>query len=1699
MFESIKKRLKITEKSKLVGTLTFTILSVLFLFHHSNQGVVKAEVKEDYYLELNGGIKPVPLNKEVFIEVNRNLDVAEVKLKLSIYKIDKDDLFKFIIYDNEGKRINSLLNTDKLDKLATLDKTFTDNAKISLPIQKQGLYYVEAESQTGFKMATIIVVSKNGTLATEGENKIIFWNQDLITGKKITEGNLTIYNFKNKVNKLKELKPNNQGIIETDYNKDYDFAFFEKDNDINIVKMNRTYLGQSGTDYYKGLNKVTSSTDNFIFTDRPIYRPGDTVNFKGILRDNLNGKLSLSKGNVKVKILQRDIRADFEGKVIFEKNYTLSDHASFDGSFKLDNASPTGDYEVRVSRDGTEENFYSSFLVEYYRKPNYFLETDTKVSEAVAGDNVTFTIKGKYFSGNPASNQKVKYQIVKSNFAQASYVKDKYKYENTYPITSGDAVLQTGEVTLNSTGVAELNYLVNFVGETNQIIQLETSLDDGSGNPATSSKRILAYRGLYDIFRNDDYLSSVKTNQNVNIPIILSKNKQEANVTNKELKINVTRSWWEKQENSTTGAQFIERKEESQEPSIKTDNEGKAVLSFTPKNNGSYTLKVIGNDERGNTIQNSVYIYAVDETNYYSSSQYKEYLTIKTDKDLYQRNGSINLSINSEIPNIDTLITIYRENILRYQVVSLQGNSKTVPISIDSNDIPNIYVSAAVFTEDGLQTPSKNVEINTDNKKLNIVINADKEKYAPGEDVTLNVDVKDLEGKPSQTELTLWLVDKALYELSDPKSLNIFGNFWYPRYGNTTFNSSLETISGSGGGYGGCFAEGTKILMENNQTKNIEDVKIGDNVLTKESDSSDKLVSAKVINTFKHTVSGYFLINGELKVTPEHIVFVNGAWMTADRVNIGDYFINSNGERIEVTSKEWIKGEFNVFNFTVEKYHTYFANNIYVHNEKGMAPRVNFKDVAYWNPALKTDVNGKAQVTFKLPDNLTSWTISAVGNTTSSQFGNTKKDIIVTKNIVIIPVLPNILREGDEIKVASLIQNFTDQDQNFDVTLKTENAGGLESPDKINVTLKPNEIKTVDFKLKVGTPTENAKFDFKVQSTKNDKDADQVVLSIPIREYGFFTYSSENSEGNTIYSIKKDSNINYNKSSILLGLTPTTLGAIPLALDYLIDYPYGCVEQTTSRLVAAIVVKKYPEFFSESVKGKNIDNVITQSLTRLDNLNTSFGWSFWNTYNQTEEGKERDMHNALITAYTLENILEAKKLGFSINDTEIDLTAKDLNNFTDEDYPIGSNTAAANYGLALTGKFDLMRKLNSDQMRTLNGDALSLQVMANYLAGDKNPESNGYNIFVNYIIVQDEIAYVEKGKDNSFGSRDFSTALALRTIILTGGDLNLAKKLNNYLITAKKNYYWSNTIATAESIKAILEFSKISNQENPNYSYQVKLDGKEINSGKVEKFNNIITPIRIGYSDIKDASNLEIIKNGDGKIYSNIVYKKFVTDKNYKSKNDKISISREYINAKGSIYNLGIGDIVDVTFKIKSNVGGSEYVILEDQLPAGLVPVNMRLKNEQFNREITQNKTETDPSKGVISDFEYTENGVLLIINDLSNQEKTYTYKARVVSEGKFIAPPAFISLMYSPNDNGNTSAVYIETFKEGKINPIKYVLFLIVNYGLVALKYVLIIFIIISIPTLIMLAYLRRNNLTLNDLTQRITEKFKLIIKLKK
>ncbi|MBI2596621.1 hypothetical protein HYW41_00470 [Candidatus Daviesbacteria bacterium] len=1553
--------------------------------------------------------------------------------QVTMYQANEAAMLDYLTHDKDGKQTKKNPDVSSFQYVTTVKHAVNtasyQGSKVPLPFGETGIWYLKVKIGKTFADA-FVLRSNIGVLTKEGDNEFIFWGQNFKTKRSISDGTIKILNLTDLQKELQTVSFNADGIAKASLNAQADIAIVEQNTDRVIVPLNLKYLNTGYS--YTQFQPKGRLTRYFIFTDRPLYKPGDTVNFKTVLRDDDDARYSISGGQALVKIYT----GYDEKNSVFEKSYPISSDGTISGQYQLP-ADAKVDYynlSVTVPSQKGRENFwdfeYSSntayFEVQFFRKPEFSIDVTTPKTELIAGDKTSFTISGTYFSSQPMIGQKVKYTVFAADFYEYQYATDQqslsqdlsddYRYGHWY----GSNKVTEGTATLDKKGEAQidLNTVMNFNKGKSQVFSIEATHEDGSQNPSFSRKNILVYGGDWGIYRKDtSYGTKVNTSQN--IPVTLIPYRSGGNVSNISLTAKLHRTNWVSiLEPDKKYPSYKKEEEDLQGLTARTDGQGNATFTLTPNKIGSYTITVEGKDSRGNLVSKIFYSYVSTEDQPYYTEGGNNDLTISTDKQKYLPGDTVRFNIFSQVPDRDVFLSLERGRVNRFQVVHLNGKTGAIDAPLVNTDIPNIYAQVSSFSSSALDSNQINVVVSSESKKLLVEVSPNSKTFGPGETVNVNVSTTDVGGNPVSTELALWTVDKAIFELSDNKLGDIFKNFWKERSDTTQKSHSLEGIlvQQMGGAGGGCFAAGTKVLMADGTLKNIEDVKVGDYISTRSSQTDSKLVKAKVLKTHQTEEAGYLIINGDLKVTANHIMWVSKAWRQAGSIQVGDTLTDSQGRKVVVSSVEWQRSKISVYNLEIEKYHTYFANGVWVHNDKGIE-RNAFKDTAYWNPSIRTDAAGRAQVSFKLPDNLTTWTIAAVAATADTRVGQTTNEIVVTKDVIVRPILPNIMRIGDEIVLSAIVQNFTTLDQTFDIDLKFD-AGNIDQPLFSDVTVKSNEIKQLYWKVKPTTENEKSKLVFAARVKNNNNLADVVTQEIPILPFGFEERRAEAGEGSKSFTVKLSSDAHTQNSKVTLSLSPTIIGTLATAMKYLINYPYGCVEQTTSRFVPAVIAKVNQDIFAEVLKDKDLNDVIQKGLSRLSTLQQGDGgWAWWFS------GKS----DPFITAYVVEYLLQAKQAGTQVDDDLLSRAQGFLENSQDNSIEA---TVAKTYALTLLNA--QKSSVHISDLNNLTPDLLSFAVMTNYLNGDKNSSSNGLDKLVSMAQTQGDAVFWGSGSKLNFGSKDASTALAIRAIVLAGGDRDLAAKGVRYLTRVRQSDYWSNTYATAQVTQALVDFSKTGDELTPNYNYAVSLDGKQIAQGTVTNSKQTIQDITVPVSNIKDGgSTLSIDKAGDGQVYSTLVTSEFHTDRNAKSVNRGLSVKREYVNEKGDEYSIGVGDTVIVKITVGGLKANENYGVINDELPSGLVPINQSFKNEQYGYDPNTYYTSYD-----VSDTEVTENGMVLSLYQIVPGERVYTYKARVVSEGTFIVPPVTASLMYAPEVWGSSAVGKMIVTRTSKADP---------------------------------------------------------------
>lgn len=1544
--------------------------------------------------------------------------------KLTVYQVSIDDILNHLVHDKDYKQINSRIDYQKFTKISELDVDLQADLKdpkpISLPIPQSGTFFVRL-SLGELADQSFIIRSTFASLAREAKDTLVVWNQSFATKRSLTEGKATLYNLKGQKSIIGTANIDADGIASLPLSQEADVILVESQNSVSLTPLNAQYLNDqyAWRPFYRNLNQKRF----FLITDRPIYKPGDTVKFKAIVRDDDDARYSIPSGQVNVEASQGwgDNRTN-----IYKNSLNIDSNGFISGSFSLSKTAKTGEYTLAVNssngsannngwwNDNSGNSVY--FKVENYRKPEYLLTAESKQIDVVRGDYVDITLKGEYYSGQPLANTDIRYKVYSQGY---SYYESDYNYPdngNHYYRGWYGQLIDEASITLDARGRANINFPTNNndSGGKYQVLFVDFSYIDSSGNPASSGLNLLVRSGEYSLYRDGYSGYGSRPNEKIEIPFILKSNRIGLNLS-QNIEFNITRKWWEKyQDPNSKYPQYKEQSEPMGKYNLNTDHSGKGVFAYTPPKEGSYELDTLVNDSRGNQIKKTFSLWVSNNYSWYAYPGQTSLLNIVPDKKSYHPGETALINIVSEIPDRDVFIAFERAYQDRYQVVRLSGKEKTIQTEIYSHDKPNIFLTAKSFNTSELDSDLKNILIDTDSQKIIYNLSTDKANYAPGDEVTVNITAKDLSGNPVETNFALWSVDKSIFALADKNYGDVFTNYWKERYDNTSQAHSLEGIMAyySGAEMGGCFLTGTKITLADGKFKNIEDVKPGEQILTRISESSSKLVKTKVTATHQTTVSDYLVINGNLRVTTNHLIFINQNWRPARLAQIGDVLVDSSGNEIKISSIELIRGQVRVYNLTTDKYHTYFADNFWVHNQKGGAEaRDSFADTAYWNASVNTDTNGMARVKFKLPDNLTTWVITALGASFDTKVGEGFTEIKVNKDLVVRPILPNVLHDNDTITVSAIVHNFTEIDSRVIANLKTD-AGQITGADPLGFTVKANDFVQISWPLKVAEPKKSAKFEFTVKDSNNRQDT--VIQNIEVRSLGYWQQFSEFKINQSVFDLYSPSlKFDKNKSSVEFSLSSTILGSLPSAMTYLVDYPYGCVEQTTSALLPKIITQKYPDIFAEAASRLTQSSSIADGLNRLSEMqNADGGWSWWS-------GKS----DLFVSAYVFRLITEVQKLGIAVDESMYKSALNYLVSGFDKSGPEDKVLKA--FALSFNQDKKLYRTVDQN-LDSLSDDYLAMAVMANFQAGLNDPGINGLNL----LIIRGQstptgLAW-SAGSGSRFGSVEASTALAVQALLKSENHFPQAAKSINSLIQNRHHDYWSNTFATAQTILAITDYSRKLDEANTKLKYQIKLDDKILKSGNITGIQTTPISLSVDIDQIRPGSRLSVEKSGDGEIYSTLNQKWWIRDTSAPAASHGVVISKTLVNQKGSEYNLVPGDIVDVVLDVTfdSSAAYFDHAVIEDHLPSGLVPVNTHLLNE----DQTQNNWTYK---------EYLDDGIIIPINFEDYFNRSFTYQARVINSGSFTLPPAFFTLMYQPETWSRSAFATIAVDTQVKINPL--------------------------------------------------------------
>ncbi len=690
-----------------------------------------------------------------------------------------------------------------------------------------GLYYLAVSSDTdavypeaagsynrGPERQMLVVSKYNITLKSTG-TEALAWLTDLQSGQPVEEIDITFTeDDPNPETWLGESVTQNDGVATTEYDPLQDtyaprFAFAGDPNDPDENFAVALSNWAEGIERYQFDNIYTEDYQQpynaHFYTDRSIYRPGQTVNFKGVLRADDDARYSLPsmQDSVQIRIM------DSQGKELFNDDLPLSEFGTVHGSFELDENAALGFYTLEGLYD-ENYSFYDDFQVAAYRKPEFIVEVSTDKPEYTQGDDIKVTASAEFFFGGPVSNAQVRWTLLSDDYFF------RYEGKGFYDFTDYDFsrrnldnyVSGYGETIAEGEGVTDDEGRFTFEVEADiaekiasQRYTFDVVITDINNQEVAGQASAVVHKGLFYIgLRPEQYVGRADQENEVNV-IVVDWDSQP--VANQEVQLVFNEhNWYSVQKQYEDGSFYWDSVVEDvpvYTTTVTSDAEGQVTATFTPEKGGIYKVAAGGVDRIGNEVRSSTFMW-VSGSNYINWRQENnDRIDLVTDQREYEVGDTATILVPHPYSGtVQALVTLERGHIYDHFVTELETNSEQLEIPITEDMIPNMYVSVVVVQGStpplqggagGGNLPSFKVgyaslPINTAEKELQISLTPDKaldEKYQPGETAEYDVKVTDFAGEPVEAELSLALVDKAVLTLSPETPGQLLSTFWRER------------------------------------------------------------------------------------------------------------------------------------------------------------------------------------------------------------------------------------------------------------------------------------------------------------------------------------------------------------------------------------------------------------------------------------------------------------------------------------------------------------------------------------------------------------------------------------------------------------------------------------------------------------------------------------------------------------------------------------------------------------------------------------------------------------------------------------------------------------------------------------------------------------------------------------------------------
>lgn len=901
----------------------------------------------------------------------------------------------------------------------------------------------------------------------------------------------------------------------------------------------------------------------FLFTDRSIYRPGQTVFFKGILVSKMgNQKTSAIKTGYTTKVYLQD--ANY--KEIDSLELTTNEYGSFSGKFQLPQSGLNGDFSIFTDEEGQS----AEFSVEEYKRPKFFVDYEKIKGTYKVNDTIKVTGTAKAYAGNNIDGADVKYRVVRKprfiyswmfwrwwqpqakemEIAHGEIQTDKDgKFEIKFPAIPDLSIDKKFDPVFDYTVYADVTDINGETrsGETSVTVgykSLMLAVDLPSSLPADSLKNI----SIRSTNMNGEF-------QPAEVRVIITKLKQENRL--------IRNRYWDRPD------QFVMSKEEyiknfphdeyADESDYRAWEKENIIFnkSDTVKANSNFEIKgllpapgyyeivVSTKDKDGNEVKEVKYIELFDEKSKQLLSPKYLWAQGSTPKEPGEKT-SIQLGTSANDLFLIQQITKpeSRQQTMSgsYQTYDLSNEKRSFGFTATESDRGGFGVNYFFVKDNRFYEFNDIIRVPWTNKDLRIEYATYRDKTLPGSEEKWKLKISGYKNDKVAAELLAAMYDASLDQFR-PHGWN--EPYLWPDYYSVQRWTSAPNFGSIASQQQTFFT-----LPYQNLKKDY------DYLIFSRSFYGNKVgIRLRGLNSFAQPSMEMERQDAELQE-----VAVAGLGMQKKSLTFSSVKISNDLKPEEQNSK--VSED--------------------VAQNQGVQIRKNFNETAFFFPQLYTDSTGIIEFSFTMPETLTRWKFMALAHTKDLAFGYSTKEIITQKQLMVQPNIPRFLREGDRIELSAKIVNLTEKEltgyaelQLFDAATNkpVDNVFKNESP-RENFTIAAGQSGAVKFHLAV-PDSFNDVLTWRIVA-KADEFSDGEEASFPVLTNRMLVTESLplNMRGAGTKSFKFEKLLNSGNSktlqdhSLTVEYTSNPAWYAVQALPYLMEYPYECAEQTWNRYYA---------------------------------------------------------------------------------------------------------------------------------------------------------------------------------------------------------------------------------------------------------------------------------------------------------------------------------------------------------------------------------------------------------------------------------------------------------------------------------------------------------------------------------------------------